>query len=728
MVWVSGLMGFAGRVDAVEPLPRVLLLFSYDRSGPGLINFEEAFSRELQSEGGPKVELFVDSLDGARFPGAEHEEEMAEFLVKRFAGRPPQIVVTFNDLAFRLMSARRPALFPGAEIVFIEVGRDLMEGTDADGHPTGLQIPFQVKPTLEAMLKMKPGLKEIVAVAGVAGLDRKWMESIRDESVGFSGKVKVTAWPELPYAELLDRAAKLPPDTAILYLSYFRDPGGEMIPSAAACGRLAAVSSVPVFGIYETYLGTGCVGGFVRDLSIEGVEAAGLVRRILKGEPAERIGIVDAAVSRFLFDARELERWGISEQSLPAGSEVLFRKKSLWSEHPKTVLGCVTAIVAQGALIATLLMQRRKRRRAEEGLRLSEDRYRAVVESQTELVCRFHSGGTLTFVNEAYCRAFGKTREELLGRTFFTLIPAEKHGEIRSHLRELERTSSEIMLEHQILLPDGSVGWMEWHNTAILNEAGEVEELQGIGRDVTERRRATEALAESQQRLSHALRLTLVGELTALIAHEINQPLGAILCNAKAAEMLLESGAHEEVRPILADICRDDLRASEVIHNLRTMVANKAPRLEPVRVNELVEIVLRLVAGNAQRCRTALRTELAEDLPLIVGERVQIKQMMINLLLNGMDAMAETPPELRKLTLRTNRVDGWVEIAVSDTGPGVPPEMRAQIFESFFTTKESGMGLGLAMSRSIVEAHGGEITVEDNQEGGATFRLRLPVK
>jgi len=249
-----------------------------------------------------------------------------------------------------------------------------------------------------------------------------------------------------------------------------------------------------------------------------------------------------------------------------------------------------------------------------------------------------------------------------------------------------------------------------------------------VGRDVTERHRAAEALVEAERHLAHASRLALLGELTASIAHEINQPLGAILSNAEAAEMLMDSGELGELRQILADIRRDDLRASEVILNVRSLVGKRTPHFVELRLNDMVDMALRLAAAEARRRGVLLEAHPEPGLPPIQGEPVQLKQLLLNLIINGMDAMAGTPPAQRRIVVRTGRGPGRVEVSVADAGHGIAPEKLPHIFESFFTTKEHGMGLGLAMVRSIAEAHRGTMTAENQPGGGATFRLRLPVE
>jgi len=245
------------------------------------------------------------------------------------------------------------------------------------------------------------------------------------------------------------------------------------------------------------------------------------------------------------------------------------------------------------------------------------------------------------------------------------------------------------------------------------------------------RRRRAEIVAQQQHMdLAHASRLTMVGELAASIAHEINQPLGAILSNAETAEILLQSKQlHlEEVQQILADIRKDDLRASEVIRHMRELVRKRELKLKLIDLNAVVSNVLRFVDGETHRRGVEIEKQFANTLPVVRGDVIHLQQVLLNLILNGMEAMSESSESNRRLTIRT-AYDGKgnVEVAVEDSGPGIPSERLPRLFDSFFTTKTHGMGLGLSIVRSIVEAHGGRIWAENNSSGGACFRFTLPV-
>lgn len=247
-----------------------------------------------------------------------------------------------------------------------------------------------------------------------------------------------------------------------------------------------------------------------------------------------------------------------------------------------------------------------------------------------------------------------------------------------------------------------------------------------------ERRRRRIAEIESRQRFSemaHMNRSVSLGEMSASIAHEINQPLGAILNNASTAQILLKASppALNEVAEILDDIKHDDQRASEVITRIRGVLRKAEFALRDVDLNTTAEEALKFIVPDASVKGVSLRTELAKGLPPVRADSVLIKQVILNLALNAMDAMHDIPARAREMTIRTARAnESEAELSVADSGAGIPTQALPRIFEPFFTTKRQGMGLGLAISRTIVESHGGHIRAESVEGGGAVIRFTLP--
>jgi two-component system sensor kinase FixL len=230
--------------------------------------------------------------------------------------------------------------------------------------------------------------------------------------------------------------------------------------------------------------------------------------------------------------------------------------------------------------------------------------------------------------------------------------------------------------------------------------------------------------------LAHAGRVATIGELTASLAHELNQPLTAILSNAQAGQRVLQTTPVdlEEVGEILGDIVEDDKRAAEVIRRLRSLLSKGDPQMRPLDINEALDEVARLVGGDAVVRGVSIRLDLADGLPPVLGDRVQLQQVALNLVLNGMDAMRESDTRARVLVLRTARAGAkTVRVDVQDSGAGINEGNMTKVFQTFYTTKPDGMGIGLAISRSIVDLHGGRLEAHNNPTGGATFSFTLPI-
>ena len=251
---------------------------------------------------------------------------------------------------------------------------------------------------------------------------------------------------------------------------------------------------------------------------------------------------------------------------------------------------------------------------------------------------------------------------------------------------------------------------------------------------LVQNRRHSRARADAQRQyaeITHAARLALIGEITASVAHEVTQPLSAILSNVETAELLLRQ-AHPNipmVLEILADVRHDDLRADNIVRRLRTLLRKRELQLEDVDVNALASSVLALVLPDALRRNVLIRTSLDPQLPRASADPVHLQQVLLNLVINGMDSMKDTPTEQRVLEVRTERcMDANLAVTVLDKGRGFEPSQKDKLFDSFYTTKTEGLGLGLSIARSIVKMHGGAMWAENRSDGGAAFGFTLPFK
>jgi signal transduction histidine kinase len=301
--------------------------------------------------------------------------------------------------------------------------------------------------------------------------------------------------------------------------------------------------------------------------------------------------------------------------------------------------------------------------------------------------------------------------------------------------RELQRWN----ISEDRLLPGSVIAFRQptvweryrwWIAGALLIFAVQVAMIGGLVLQRTRRHRMQVELQRQREELAHVTRVSTVGELTTSVAHELNQPLGAILSNAEAAEMFLnaEPPALDEVRDILADIRKDDQRASEVIRRMRSLLRKQELAPKSIEINESVEEVLKVLSTDAAARKVAMKFERTTDLSRIWCDPVHFQQVVLNLVLNGMEATAGLPEAKRQVVVRTGPGDnGTVKVAVADSGAGIPVDRLPKVFEPFFTTKKDGMGMGLSIARTIVEAHQGKIWAENNSGTGATFYFTVPV-
>jgi PAS domain S-box-containing protein len=318
------------------------------------------------------------------------------------------------------------------------------------------------------------------------------------------------------------------------------------------------------------------------------------------------------------------------------------------------------------------------------------------------------------------------TRHALLN----TIHPEDRQAALES-LRSAATAGQLVDTEFRIVRPDGDVRWVRARARKHNNELGEEVEISGTFADVTERKAAENEVALQRRELTHLMRVSMLGELSGGIAHELTQPLTAILSNAQAARLLLAKDAPNlaEMADVLDDIIQEDNRAGEVIHRLRGLLKKGEVKFEFVDLNELVRSTLRLLHSELISRGIQVNIELAENLPRVSGDAVQLQQVLLNLIMNAMDAMNEVAAPRRQLTLASRTLDnGEVEVSVADRGLGLDPSKLENAFQPFFTTKERGLGLGLSICSSIINSHGGTMHLVNNTGSGATATFRLPAQ
>ena len=400
----------------------------------------------------------------------------------------------------------------------------------------------------------------------------------------------------------------------------------------------------------------------------------------------------------------------------------------------------IVAVLAASALALALLEARRRRKATDENLQLQSDieernrKIRRLLDSNIIGIIIWDLDGRILDANDAFLDMMGYDRADIASGAlrWRALTPPEWRDSDARALAELKLTGTASPFEKEYWHKDGRripvmVGG------AMFEESGN----QGVGfaLDLTERKRAQAEARESERRyrdalmeLTHANRVTTMGQLTASIAHEINQPIAATVTNAEAALRWLARRPPEldEVRQTLDRIARDGKRAGDVIGRIRTLIKKATPRKEDLEINDAILEVVDLTRGEVVKNGISMQTELAEGLPLVQADRVQLQQVVLNLIINAVEAMSGMAEGSRELSISTGKdaLNG-VLVSVRDSGPGLEPKDAERLFEAFYTTKPEGMGMGLAICRSIIEAHGGRMWATANEPRGAAFQFTL---
>ena len=463
---------------------------------------------------------------------------------------------------------------------------------------------------------------------------------------------------------------------------------------------------------------------------------------IIAGGPWTVVEIISVALAvAFVLDASiELWKSGSRRRAAIVGGGIIFffcasRGQAFLVEKGMVQMPYLTSFAFLGVIIAM-------------ALELSADVLRAATlarqlresERRADLAARAAELGFWTWdVNrdEIWATAsaqtiFGVSGDEQLNLPrFINLVHPEHREAVRGAVERALAGDGDYQAEYRIQLADGRTRWIAAHGRVEFDEQRKPTLMSGAVVDITERRQSELELQQLRGQLAHAGRVSVMGQLAAAVAHELNQPLGAILSNAEAAELFLNQNppALGELRDILADIRKDDERAGEVIRRMRSLLRRQEMVRQPLAINPLVGDVFRLVGADAALRRITITPELSPHLPLIEGDQIHLQQLLLNLILNAMEAIDKHANGLRRVVVRTGSSSGeFMEISVSDSGPGIDAASLPRLFEPFFTTKKTGMGMGLAICRQIVEAHAGRITAENLPAGGAVFRVILPAK
>lgn len=722
----------ASTLRAAERPRRVLMLHAFNFTFPGTTMIAEGARKRLLERAPKKIEIDADFLDLVRVTDPAHEALTAAFLSKKYARTPPDVVMTLGSSALPFIIKHRGEIAPKVPVVFTSVSPQTYAALRPPPDVTGIITEFNLDKTLALAERLQPDASRLFVIAGSGETDRRWHPVARQIIENRPRKFETTYLFELPYEELVAQLKAAPRDAIVIILTIFADSEGKAFIPAEAATALSAISPAPVYAPYDTFLGNGTVGGFVETFESIGAAAADLVLEIIGGKDPTTLAPRTNPGQSYRVDHRAIERWGLSESKLPPDTAVLFKGQSIWDQHRNVALTLLLIFALQTAFVGALLIQRRMRQRAEALLKESEERMTFAAASANIGLWQLDRK-TDDFWATEHCRAlFGLANDVPLTRDALLATVHPEDREIASaSLRKALKTEQPAVNDVRVLLSDDQARWVRLRARSFADDHGESNLLGGLFVDVTDQKSAESDAALQRQEVAHLMRVSVLGELSGSIAHEINQPLTAILSNAQAALNLLQQNSPDlaEIRDALQDIVHEDNRAGEVIRRLRNLMKKGERKFEYVDTNELVNSTIALLNNELISRGIVVKADLVGDLPVTLGDPVQLQQVLLNLMMNAMDAMASTPIAQRLILICTRTTQtGAVEILVKDRGSGIRSVEKHQLFEPFYTTKDHGLGLGLTICSTIVQAHGGNLSLADNDDGGTTASVSLPAQ
>jgi signal transduction histidine kinase len=580
---------------------RVLLLHSFGPHFPPWNDIAARFREELIKNAQYPIDLYEAAHQIGRSREAANESALLDYLHAHFDENGLDLAVAMGAPAARFVLQNRSRFFPSTPVLIAGADERTFAGSTLTANETAVAVEINPSSDIENILQVLPDTTDIAVVIGDSPLERFWVAELRRSFQRFANRVTFHWLNELPAEEMVKHVVGLPPRSAIYYATVRVDAAGVPQEGDRVFFRLYAAAKAPIFSYVDSNFGRGLVGGPLLSSGDIAHRAAAVAVRILSGEPPGNIKTPTVGATTPTYDWRELQRWGIREAALPPGSIVQFRPLSMWDFYRRELIALVAAILLQSAMITWLLLEHRRRQRA-----------------------------------------------EILAR----------------------KTMSE---------------------------------------------------------LTHMNRVATVGVLSASLAHEVNQPLAGISARASAAMRWLgaEKPDIERTRAALTQIVDASHRASEIVGSVRAMFRKQSNERLPVDINALVREVLAIARIELQNHGVEAQIALDDNLPHVECDRVQLQQVILNLVMNAIEAMDAT--QTRVLHIRTAlSKPNVVSVSIQDSGSGIDPANLDRIFETLFTTKSSGMGMGLSICRSIIESHKGRIWASAAGEKGTVMQFELP--
>lgn len=488
---------------------RVLVIWAARRDAPAPTVADRLFPKLLSEGLGGKLDYYSEYIDIARFPDPEYQATLQQLISQKYKQEPPDLLIGTSNTANEFITTYRDRLFPGIPAVFV-AGPGFVPGPDT----SGIIVPLDFKGTMDLILALQPETKRIFIVSGAAEYDQYYENVTREQLRVFESRVELTYLSGLPMAELAGKLSRLPENSVIYFLTYVEEPNGNKFVAADAFDKVGPSANAPAYSWHEAAMHRGFVGGVLQSTEVVVIKTSELALRVLKGEKPENIRPVEVNAYVSQVDWRQLQRWGIDEAKVPAGTLVRFKQPTVWQQYKWEIIGAISLMIVETLLIAFLLISRRRQRRAE----AERERFASLAEAEhkhlDEVVSnvpgivwesRTDSGGAARreqFVSQHVEKMLGYTVEEWMSepRFWLKIIPEEEREETLRQHDEILESGREGVVQFRWITKDGRLLWVEGHLSVILDGNNTPVGLRGITFDISDRKQAESSLRESEAR------------------------------------------------------------------------------------------------------------------------------------------------------------------------------------------------------------------------------------
>ena len=707
----------------VEAPPKSVLILSEGPVLPYAAFLREHLITTLRREDPEPLNIYEEMIDRIRFDSDEYRAQLVALYKSKYVGmQAPTVVITITEPALDFFLSHRQELFPDAALIFGGVDQRAIANRTLGSNSTGVYSRIDVRKTVETALSLHPGTRQVVVVGGTSRLDRGYMAVAREDLRDLKAPVALTYITDKSLADAMKAVAALPRDAIVVLQSFQVDGSGVTRTGPEAVAALRSVSNVPIYGMSGNFLGVGIVGGAMFDMTIHGEDLARRTRQVLEGTRADDLAPITSR-NTLAFDSRELRRFGIDEARLPVGATVQFRQVGLWQQYRPQIIGVSLLIVLQAALIGTLLLQRKRRRRVESALLDSQNRYSLASAAGAVGIWDWNFETNELFIDSRLKSLLGfddaeiSTRPQDWGSKVHPQDLADSGAAVQACM---DGHTDIYQVEHRMLHKNGSVRWMLSRGSAIRGADGRLRRLVGTKVDITERKIAEESIRENQAvlRSSHQQIQDLAGLLIASqeversrIARELHDDLSQQTAGLSIALSALKRrlGAQPETSDLSGDISLLQERALGLAEHIR----NLSHDLHPSVLQHAG-----LVAALAAHC-----SDIQRQYPLIVtfsaGEDVEVTpELALCLYRVTQEALRNTVTHsgARRAEVRLSRLNGHVELTIEDDGRG---------FDTAKTAKGS-RGLGLVSINERVRLAGGTVSLVTELGKGTRVRVQIP--